>query len=63
VVERLAARAGVAVEVRDVDDPSSTSPADRARWTDHVPVVLLDGVQHSMWFVDERALASALRGR
>lgn len=58
-MERLAAAAGVAVEVRDVD----ASPEDRARWSDHVPVVLLDGVQHSMWFVDEAALAKALRGR
>jgi glutaredoxin len=59
VVERLAADAGVALEVRDVD----AAPADRARWSDHVPVVLLDGEQHSMWFVDEAALSAALRGR
>lgn len=59
MVERLAARAGVPVEVRDVD----ASPADRAAWGDHVPVVLLDGVAHAMWFVDETALARALRGR
>jgi hypothetical protein len=58
-VRRLAAQAGVAVEVRDVD----LDPADRERWTDHVPVVLLDGEQHSLWFVDEAALAAALRGR
>jgi hypothetical protein len=58
-VRRLAADAGVAVEVRDVD----ADPADRERWTDHVPVVLLDGRQHSLWFVDEDALAAALRGR
>jgi len=59
VVQRLAAAAGVPVEVRDVD----ADPADRARWTDHVPVVLLDGEQHSLWFVDEPALSRALRGR
>ena len=58
-MQRLAARAGVPVEVRDVD----ACPEDRARWSDHVPVVLLDGEQHSMWFVDEAALARALRGR
>jgi hypothetical protein len=45
--------------VRDVD----ADPADRARWSDHVPVVLLDGEQHAMWFVDEAKLATALRGR
>ena len=59
VVQRLAQQAGVPVEVRDVD----ADPADRARWSDHVPVVLLDGEQHSLWFVDERALEAALRGR
>ncbi len=61
-MQRLADRAGVPVEVRDVDD-ASTGPEDRARWSDHVPVVLLDGEQHAMWFVDEAALAKALRGR
>jgi len=59
VVQRLADDAGVPLEVRDVD----ADPADRARWSDHVPVVLLDGEQHSLWFVDEDALAKALRGR
>jgi glutaredoxin len=59
VVRRLAADAGVRLEVRDVD----ADPDDRARWSDHVPVVLLDGEQHSLWFVDEAALAKALRGR
>jgi glutaredoxin len=63
VVQHLAAEAGVAVEVRDVDAAGEQGAADRARWSDHVPVVLLDGAQHSMWFVDEHALARALRGR
>ncbi len=63
VVHRLAAAAGVPVEVRDVDADSEQGTADRARWTDHVPVVLLDGEQHSLWFVDEQALSRALRGR
>lgn len=58
-MQRLAADAGVPVEVRDVD----ADPGDRAEWSDHVPVVLLDGEQHSLWFVDEAALAAALRGR
>ena len=56
VVERLAVRAGVELEVLDVDlDPALKG------WSDHVPVVLLDGVEHSRWWVDEAALASALR--
>lgn len=56
VVQRMAAAAGVAYERRDVD----ADPTDRARWSDHVPVVLLDGVEHSYWFVDEAKLRAAL---
>jgi glutaredoxin len=55
VVERLAVRAGVALDVRDVD-----ADADLAGWSDHVPVVLLDGVEHSRWWVDQSVLAKAL---
>ena len=54
VVERLVARAGVRLEVADVDT------AGLREWSDHVPVVLLDGVEHSRWWVDEKALAKAL---
>ncbi len=59
MVRRLAERAGVPLEVRDVD----ADPADLARWSDKVPVVLLDGVEHAYWDVDERVLRTALRGR
>jgi hypothetical protein len=45
--------------VRDVD----ADDRDRAQWSDHVPVVLLDGVVHARWFVDEHALRTALKGR
>lgn len=55
VVERLATRAGAVLEVADVDaDPAL------AVWSDHVPVVLLDGVEHSRWWVDDQALRKAL---
>jgi hypothetical protein len=47
----------VAFEVRDVD----ADPADRAAYTDKVPVVLLDGVEHAYWQIDEKALRRALR--
>ena len=57
VVRRAAAEAGVAFEVRDVD----ADPADRAAYTDKVPVVLLDGVEHAYWQIDEKALRRALR--
>ena len=56
VVERVAARAGAPLTVLDVDaDPAL------AEHSDHVPVVLVDGVVHSRWWVDEKALARALR--
>ena len=56
VVERACADAGVPLEVLDVD----ADPALR-EWSDHVPVVLLDGVAHARWWVDEAALRTALR--
>ena len=57
VVARAAADAGVPLEVRDVD----ADAGDRARWSDKVPVVLLDGVEHAYWSIDERVLRRALR--
>ena len=58
VVRRAAADAGLLLEVRDVD----ADPALRAAYTDKVPVVLLDGVEHAYWTVDEKVLRRALRG-
>jgi glutaredoxin len=58
VVERLAARAGVTLVLADVDAEPGLSG-----WSDHVPVVLLDGVEHSRWWVDEKALGKALGAR
>ena len=40
----------------DVD----TDPELRARYTDHVPVVLIDRDVHSRWFVDPAKLRDAL---
>ena len=57
VVRRAAADAGATYEIRDVD----ADPGDLARWSDKVPVVLLDGVEHAYWQVDDRALRRALR--
>ena len=57
VVGRLAAQAGVRCEVLDVD----ADPVLRV-WSDKVPVVLLDGVEHAYWQVDVKALRAALRG-
>ena len=55
VVAAAARDAGVALAILDVD----ADPALRA-WSDKVPVVLLDGVEHAFWQVDERALRAAL---
>jgi glutaredoxin len=57
VVARAAADAGAALEVLDVD----ADAALLALHSDKVPVVLLDGVEHAYWQVDERALRRALR--
>jgi glutaredoxin len=56
LVARAAADAGLPLEVRDVD----ADPADLARWSDKVPVVLLDGVEHAYWRIDEKVLRKAL---
>ena len=58
VVVRAVADAGLVLEVRDVD----ADPVDRQAYGEKVPVVLLDGVEHATWRVDERALRRALRG-
>lgn len=55
VVQRAATDAGASYAVVDVDGPDG----DRAH-SDKVPVVLLDGVEHAYWQVDERALRRAL---
>ena len=57
VVAREAARAGAAYVERDV----GARPEDLAAYGDKVPVVLLDGVEHAYWQVDDRALRAALR--
>lgn len=63
VVTRAAAEAGVRLEVRDVDAGGEQGAADRAAWSDMVPVVLLDGEQHAFWRIDERRLRRALHLR
>ncbi|PKW26449.1 glutaredoxin-like protein DUF836 [Phycicoccus duodecadis] len=58
VVERVCADLGVGWEELDVD--RDVEPARRARWTEEVPVTLVDGRQHDFWRVDETRLRAAL---
>lgn len=57
LVRRAAERAGVPVELRDVD-----TDLEYGRYSYQVPVVLLDGVEHAHYEIDERALRRALGG-
>jgi hypothetical protein len=56
VVARVAADLGIAWEERDI----SASAADLARYSDMIPVTLVDGVQHDFWRVSEQRLRAAL---
>lgn len=44
----------------DVDEAAKTAPDLRAEFGDRVPVVLLDGREHSYWEVDESRLRADL---
>jgi glutaredoxin len=60
---RLAGELGFAVTVTDVDLAAETGEsALRAEYGDRLPVVLLDGVEHSYWEVDEARLRADLAG-
>ena len=47
-------------ETIDVDEVAPTRPELRAEFGDRVPVVLLDGREHSYWEVDEERLRADL---
>jgi hypothetical protein len=58
VVRRVADDIGTGwLEVSVDDDPDLL-----ARYSDQVPVVLVDGAQHDFWRVDEQRLRRALAG-
>ncbi|QBJ95725.1 glutaredoxin family protein [Rhodococcus sp. ABRD24] len=44
----------------DVDEAAATDPDLRAEYGDRLPVVLLDGREHSYWEVDEERLRADL---
>jgi glutaredoxin len=58
LVAELCADLGVGFAFTDVD----ADPALRARYTDHVPVTFVDGLQVGLWFVDPVALRARLTG-
>ncbi|MBV9089690.1 MAG: glutaredoxin family protein [Mycobacteriaceae bacterium] len=57
----LAGELGFALSVTDVDGEAAAGrPALRAQFGDLLPVVLLDGREHSYWEVDEPRLRADL---
>ena len=57
----LAGELGFALRSTDVDaEAVAGDPALRAEFGDRLPVVLLDGVEHSYWEVDEPRLREDL---
>ena len=63
VLRGLADEFGFEVSTTDVDAAAvAGDPGLRAEYGDLLPVVLLDGVQHSYWEVDEARLRADLEG-
>lgn len=58
VVERVAAEFGAVVEEQDITQDAALHD----RYWEQVPVVLVDGEQHTFWRVDEKRLRGALGG-
>ncbi|MFT4086802.1 MAG: glutaredoxin family protein [Gordonia sp. (in: high G+C Gram-positive bacteria)] len=55
---------GLSAVVVDVDDAAAAGdPLLRAEYGDRLPVILLDGVEHSYWEVDEARLRRDLDAR
>ena len=57
VISRVAADLGVAWAERDI----TLSPEELARYSEMVPVTLVDGMQHDFWRVSEERLKAALQ--
>jgi glutaredoxin len=56
-IRRICTELGVEWTVEDVD----TDPEWRAEYGDRVPVILIDGLEHGYWKVEEDRLRQALR--
>ena len=64
VLDRLAEEFGFELSSTDVDAAAAAGDGSlRAEYGDLLPVVLLDGVQHSYWEVDEPRLRADLSVR
>lgn len=62
-LSELAAELGFELQSTDVDAAAATGDtALRAEYGDRLPVVLLDGREHSYWEVDEARLRADLAG-
>lgn len=60
----LAVELGFALVVTDVDVAAAGGDtALRAEYGDRLPVVLLDGAEHSYWEIDEPRLRADVAGR
>lgn len=55
-VRRVCAELGVPWTTEDVDE----DPDRRAEYGDRVPVILIDGVEHGYWKVEEARFRAAL---
>lgn len=56
VIERVCADLGTTYEEINIDE----RPDLLAKWSDEVPVTLVDGKQHDFWRVSETRLRAAL---
>lgn len=64
VLTAILADYGLTAQVLDVDRLAADGdPEPRAEYGDRVPVVLLDGVEHGYWEVDEPRLRADLDAR
>jgi glutaredoxin len=55
-IARLSAELGFEVELLDVDSGRDLANA----YSDRVPVILIDGVEHGYWQIEEARLRAAL---
>ena len=62
-LEPLCSEHAAQLSVVDVDEAAADDPELRAEFGDRLPVVLLDGVEHSYGEVDEARLRADLRPR